>query len=109
MYPATNGISCYEGIMRFSCYCFCVRFNDTYKEDPDLDDDDQEKKGFKLFITYVAYSFIFGTRKEQQNLRLKKQKRLRKEKTGIMKKLMVRKEQSEVTKNFYDNLVLCYV
>ena len=51
-------------------------------------------------ITYVAYSFIFGTRKEQQNLQLKKQKRLRKEKTGIMKKLMVRKEQSEVTINY---------
>ena len=45
--------------MRFSCYCFCVRFNDTYKEDPDLDDDDQEKKGFNLFIHYVCCLFIY--------------------------------------------------
>ena len=59
LYPATNGISCYEAIMRASCYCFCVRFDDTYKLDPDMSEEDQEKKGFKLFIHYVCCLFVY--------------------------------------------------
>ena len=52
-------MSCYEAILRVSCYCFCVRFNETYKEDQDIPEEDREKKGFKLFFHYVCCIFVY--------------------------------------------------
>ena len=58
-YPATNGVSCLEFILRASCYIFCVRFDDTYKENTDIPEDEREKKGFKKFIHYVCCLFVY--------------------------------------------------
>ena len=61
-YTRTNGVSCYEVLIRMSCFLFCcVSFSETYKKsDDDLLEAENNKKGwwYYLFCCFLCPCFF---------------------------------------------------
>jgi len=73
-YPQTSGVSCYELIMRMTCFMFCVKFSDIYKakEDDGEEDNGIESKNivfkffFYLFCCFLCPSLVLPKKEAPQ-------------------------------------------
>jgi len=66
-YPDTAGVSCYEILMRMTCFLFCVNFKNIYKKEENFDDENSiESKGlvfkffYYLFCCFLCPSLVLG-------------------------------------------------